>query len=261
MNRKFLVVTISAVLFGGIGLTGCQRAEAPATAGAVASPATEATAQSATQPPPPVEAAPVETGPRIEYADVVDVKPLNEKQKRYGDVVSVDPIMRTVQEPKQVCQDVEVTERQPERDGNVGGTVAGAVVGGLLGNQVGKGSGRKAATVAGAVAGGFAGREIDKRHVGGKEIKRIENQCHTETVDVQKQDGYRVTYRTPEGKSVTKTMSEKPGSRVYLDTQSHVAGYEVSYRYDGELRTARLDQRPGDRLTLVDGKVMAIAKN
>jgi uncharacterized protein YcfJ len=79
---------------------------------------------------------------------------------------------------REVCEDVEVTERR-ERDGNAGGTVAGAVIGGLIGSQVGSGSGRKAATVAGAVAGGVAGNRIDKNHDGGKRRTHVERECHT----------------------------------------------------------------------------------
>lgn len=79
---------------------------------------------------------------------------------------------------REVCEDIEVTERR-ERDGNVGGTVAGAVIGGLLGNQVGSGSGRKAATLAGAVAGGVAGNRIDKNHDGGKRRTEVVRECRT----------------------------------------------------------------------------------
>ena len=71
-------------------------------------------------------------------------------------VIGTDPVREssTTTTPQQVCEDVTVQERLPERDGNVGGTVAGALIGGLVGNQVGGGNGRKAATAAGAVAGG-----------------------------------------------------------------------------------------------------------
>lgn len=79
---------------------------------------------------------------------------------------------------REICEDVEVTERR-ERDGNAGGTIAGAVIGGVLGNQIGSGSGRKAATVAGAVAGGYAGNRIDKNHDGGKYRTRTERECRT----------------------------------------------------------------------------------
>lgn len=79
---------------------------------------------------------------------------------------------------REVCEDVEVTERR-ERDGNAGGTIAGALIGGVLGNQVGSGSGRKAATVAGAVAGGYAGNRIDRNHDGGKRRTHVERECYT----------------------------------------------------------------------------------
>lgn len=80
---------------------------------------------------------------------------------------------------REVCEDVEVTERR-ERDGNAGGTIAGALIGGVLGNQVGSGSGRKAATVAGAVAGGYAGNRIDRNIDNGKNRTRVERECYYE---------------------------------------------------------------------------------
>lgn len=79
---------------------------------------------------------------------------------------------------REVCEDVEVTERR-ERDGNAGGTIAGALIGGVLGNQVGSGSGRKAATVAGAVAGGYAGNRIDRNIDNGKRRTHVERDCYT----------------------------------------------------------------------------------
>ncbi|KOQ55015.1 membrane protein, partial [Stenotrophomonas maltophilia] len=78
----------------------------------------------------------------LEYADVLKVDPITEKQKAYATVIGTDAVRETstTQTPHEVCQDVTVQERLPERDGNVGGTVVGAVVGGLLGNQVGGGN-------------------------------------------------------------------------------------------------------------------------
>ena len=96
------------------------------------------------------------TDSSLEYADVVNVKELTEKKPLYATVIGSEPVRETstTSTPREVCEDVVVQERAPERDGNVGGTVAGAVIGGLVGNQVGGGSGKKAATAAGAVAGG-----------------------------------------------------------------------------------------------------------
>jgi uncharacterized protein YcfJ len=118
---------------------------------------------------------------QLEYAQVVNVDPITEKRDLFATVIGSEAVRETTtsSSPRQVCEDVVVQERAPERDGNVGGTVAGAVIGGLIGNQVGSGSGRKAATVAGAVGGGFAGREIDRRHVGGRVTERVDRQCRT----------------------------------------------------------------------------------
>ena len=33
-------------------------------------------------------------------------------------------------------------------------------------------------------------------------------------------------------------------------------GYDVTYRYDGAERTVRMDERPGERLPVVDGQVV-----
>jgi len=115
----------------------------------------------------------------LEYADVLKVDPITEKQKAYATVIGTDAVRETstTQTPHEVCQDVTVQERLPERDGNVGGTVVGAVVGGLLGNQVGGGNGKKLATVAGAVAGGAAGRQIQGNSQQKNGDRVVERRC------------------------------------------------------------------------------------
>ncbi|MGI8561641.1 MAG: glycine zipper 2TM domain-containing protein, partial [Luteimonas sp.] len=164
----------------------------------------------------------------------------------------------TSSSPRQVCEDRVVQERLPERDGNVGGTVAGAVIGGLVGNQVGGGSGRKLATVAGAVGGGFAGREIDRRHVGGRVAERVDRQCRTvsDTSQSSRVVGYNVTYRNPDGTTGTMRTDGKPGNQIALGTEDVTVAYDVTYRYDGRERTIRMDERPGDRLPVIDGQVV-----
>ena len=32
--------------------------------------------------------------------------------------------------------------------------------------------------------------------------------------------------------------------------------YDVTYRYDGQERTIRMDEKPGDRLPVIDGQVV-----
>src|SRR5690606_5408773 len=120
--------------------------------------------------------------PALEFAEILSVTPVTEKEQRYATVIGTEPVRESTTQsvPHEVCEDVVVQERLPERDGNVGGTVAGAVIGGLIGNQVGGGKGKKVATAAGAVAGGVIGNQVDKRHVGGKVVSRTERQCRTE---------------------------------------------------------------------------------
>lgn len=197
---------------------------------------------------------------RLDYASVVHVDPITEKQKLYATVIGTEPVRETstTSSPREVCEDVVVQERLPERDGNVGGTVVGALIGGLVGNQVGDGNGRKLATVAGAVGGGFAGREVDRRHVGGRVVARSDRQCHTvsETSKSSRVVAYNVTYRNPDGTTGTMRTGSKPGNRITLGSSDEVVGYDVTYRYDGQERTVRMQEKPGDRLPVIDGKVV-----
>ncbi|WCE03537.1 glycine zipper 2TM domain-containing protein [Pseudoxanthomonas sp. JBR18] len=203
----------------------------------------------------------VPAGAQLQYADVVSVEPVTKSGTLYATVIGTDPVRETTTTttPHEVCEDVVVNERLPERDGNVGGTVAGAVIGGLIGNQIGGGHGRDAATAAGAVAGGFVGNRVDRNHVGGRQVQRTERQCHTEnaTSESSRVTGYNVTYRNPDGTTGTMRMDSKPGSRIAMGKSKEVAGYNVTYRYDGQEKTVRLDQKPdSDRLPVIDGRVV-----
>lgn len=258
MNQKnTIAIAIGALLLGGVATAAYlgNRASSPSAVSTdLARPATLATEDR------PDDDSRIATTGGLEYAEVVGVKPITEKSAQYATVLGTEPIRETTtaSTPREVCQDVAVQERLPERDGNVGGTVAGAVIGGLVGNQVGKGNGRKLATVAGAVGGGFAGHEIDKRHVGGQVVTKTERQCHTvtDTTNQSRTVAWNVTYRNPDGTTGTMRTDRKPGSRIPLGSESHVVGYDVTYRYRGAEQTLRMDDKPGDRLPVVDGQVV-----
>jgi uncharacterized protein YcfJ len=201
---------------------------------------------------------------QLSYADIVKVDPVTEKAKLYATVIGTEPVreVTTTTTPREVCNDVVVQERLPERDGNVGGTVAGALIGGLVGNQFGSGNGRKAATAAGAAAGGFVGNRVDRNHVGGRVVNRTERQCHTENTasESSRVTGYNVTYRNEDGTTGTMRMSDKPGNRIAMGNTDKVLGYDVTYRLEGEDRTIRMDDKPqSDRLPVIDGKVVVQA--
>ena len=254
MNKNMIAVALASLLVGGVAVAAYQSFQGePQDNGLAGNPELAAGDIRADE-------GAIPSAGRVDYAQVVKVDPITEKQQLYAQVIGTEPVRETstTSTPHQVCNDVVVQERLPERDGNVGGTVAGAVIGGLLGNQVGGGNGKKAATAAGAVAGGFVGNRVDRKHVGGRVVNRTERQCHTvtDTSESSHVVGYDVTYRNPDGSTGTMRMGSKPGSRISLGTQDKTVGYDVTYRYEGTEQTIRMDQKPGDRLPVIDGQVV-----
>ncbi|SEK99835.1 Uncharacterized conserved protein YcfJ, contains glycine zipper 2TM domain [Pseudoxanthomonas sp. GM95] len=258
-TTTMILVGAGALLFGGVATAAyMNHRESAQTFSTVEG---EAPATSALDTTEALPASDVPTGATLQYADVVSVSPVTKKGTLYATVIGTDPVRETTTTttPQEVCKDVVVNERLPERDGNVGGTVAGAVIGGLLGNQIGGGHGRDAATAAGAVAGGFVGNRVDRNHVGGRVVQRTERQCHTEnaTSESSTVTGYNVTYRNPDGTTGTMRMDDKPGSRIAMGSASNITGYNVTYRYEGQEKTVRLDSKPdSDRLPVIDGRVV-----
>ena len=185
IDNKLLAVALGSVLLGGGAVAAYNAVKSePVPAPPMVSATTAASAPPAAATPDVArELAPLAlaAGPHVDYAPILSVKPVTRTSAQYASVIGVEPVNRdsSQQRPREVCDDVPVTQRLPERDGNVGGTVVGAVIGGLLGNQVGRGDGRKAATVAGAAAGGYIGNRVDRNHVGGRVVQTTERQCRT----------------------------------------------------------------------------------
>lgn len=263
MKHQTLAVAIASLLVGGVATAAYLNNRAPSameTAVVEAAPLASESQVDADLDAPRDDRIAVPSAGRLDYADVIAAKPITERRTLYGTVIGTEPVRETTvaSVPREICEDVVVQARLPERDGNAGGAVAGAVIGGLIGNQVGKGDGRKLATVAGAVGGGFAGREIDKRHVGGRVVDRTERQCRTETStsSTSKTVAWNVTYREPNGRTGMLRTDQKPGKRISLGTESEVVGYDVTYRYGGQDRQVRMDDKPGARLPVIDGQVV-----
>ena len=138
---------------------------------------------------------------------------------QYAKVVSVTPVRKTVNNPKQVCHDETVTHTTPPKDKHqLAGTAIGAVVGGLAGHQIGGGKGKTLATVAGAVGGGYAGNRIEKHNQHGTTTSSVERKCSTVN-----------------------------------NTSTKLVGYDVRYVYNGVTRTTRMDHDPGDRVKVQEG--------
>jgi len=135
-------------------------------------------------------------------------------EPKYARVVSAQPQSRTVSEPREVCQDVEVVKQAPVVDEQrVAGTVIGGVIGGVIGNQIGRKDGRKIAKVAGALGGAYAGNKVQERIQNSRTVTTVEKKCETVNESHEVPDGYRVTYEW-NGSTRTVHMATDPGSRL-----------------------------------------------
>jgi uncharacterized protein YcfJ len=162
----------------------------------------------------------------------------------YARVLSVDPVIERYQvnEPSEHCWDERVPSRNRSYSSNDYSrsksntpTVLGAIIGGVIGNQIGKhggGRSRDVATVAGAVLGGSIGRDVkhnNRRHSGG----------YSDRHSGQHNDHYQNTrYETVQ-------RCEIKDSYV---TKEQVVGYDISYKYRGNIYYTQLNERPGDKI-------------
>ena len=141
---------------------------------------------------------------------------------RFSASSSVKPATKTWQEPNQRCEQVTVQRQKPVKDKHqIAGSAIGAVVGGVIGHQFGGGSGKDVATAAGAVAGGYAGNKAQERIQEGNTYTTTEERCQT-----------------------------------IMETRSEQVGYNVTYRFDGQTQTVRMENEPGDRLPVENGRVV-----
>jgi uncharacterized protein YcfJ len=137
----------------------------------------------------------------------------------FAEVISAVPATETIEVPREVCEEVEVTHQKELRDKHrIMGTATGALLGGLLGNQVGGGSGKTVATVAGAAAGGYAGNKVQERVQSDDVYTTVETRCDT-----------------------------------IVEVEDRIIGYDVTYRIGDQQNQIRMDRDPGKRIPLADG--------
>ncbi len=137
----------------------------------------------------------------------------------YAEVLAVKPAMKTVSVPRESCSDELVTLTRPTKDPKqITGTVVGAVIGGVLGSKVGGGDGKKLATVGGAVGGGYAGNKVQE--------------------GMQDRNTYQETQRK---------------CRTVRDSHQEPAGYDVTYKLDGQEQSVHMDYDPGRRIAVENG--------
>ncbi|MDH5340653.1 MAG: glycine zipper 2TM domain-containing protein [Rubrivivax sp.] len=136
---------------------------------------------------------------------------------RSAEVLSVEPLTKTVRTPRQVCSDEIVTHQAEVKDPKrVTGAVIGAVAGGVLGNQIGDGNGQTIATVAGAAAGGYAGSKIQKNMQENNTTQTVEKRCRTVYDSADRPDGYQVRYRLA-GQEGTVRTDRAPGASIPVE--------------------------------------------
>ncbi|MEO8802500.1 MAG: glycine zipper 2TM domain-containing protein [Rudaea sp.] len=139
----------------------------------------------------------------------------------WADVLRVDPVFdNAAATPAQTeCWEEQVpvgsSDSEDRHGKRTAATVFGAIIGGLLGNRIGKGDGRQAATAAGAVAGGVIGSNL--------------------AADDERVDGARYT-------------TQRRCRETSAPRQRHIVGYDVEYRFRGEVYTSRMPHDPGNRL-------------
>ena len=142
-------------------------------------------------------------------------------------VVAAEPVYRTVTHsvPVEQCTLVEEPVAPAPRYRSFTGPILGAVIGGAIGNAVGHSkTNKKVGTAVGAVLGGTIGRDVQRR----AEQRRAEQYGgygHYETARYQTREVCETVYETSE--------------ELELD------GYDVTYRYAGQIHTTRMDRDPG----------------
>ena len=131
----------------------------------------------------------------------------------WAEVVDVSPVHEMVQrvEPVEECYETRVYER---RNRSATPSIVGAIIGGALGNAVGRSNtNKKVGTVVGAILGGSIGRDVDR-------------------------GGSRGGYRTRTQCDLVEEIRH----------EERLTGYDVRYRYGGQVYAARMRSHPGERV-------------
>ncbi|WP_444919573.1 glycine zipper 2TM domain-containing protein [Microbulbifer sp. CnH-101-G] len=141
----------------------------------------------------------------------------------FARVTEVTPVYTDVEvrTPRTYCRDEQVAYREPA---SPAGTLVGGLIGAAVGNSLGRGGhhgryhhhhgGQRAgATVAGALVGALVGNQISRSNA--------------------------PTYYATESRC--QVVDE-------FSSQRELVGYDVRYRYNGQVYLTRTDYHPGDRI-------------
>ncbi|MDH5785172.1 MAG: hypothetical protein OEZ16_06115 [Chromatiales bacterium] len=130
-------------------------------------------------------------------------------------VVRVQPIIDVVQLPQQrrECWNEQVTGTATHHSND--GMLVGAILGGVIGHNIGHGSQRDVTRTAGTIIGATIGHQNDRHYQ--QPVTYTEQRCsqHTDYVSEEQIRGYRVTYHY-QGERYTTRMDHDPGSHVQI---------------------------------------------
>lgn len=136
------------------------------------------------------------------------------QQMDYARVIDADPIYQRIatEVPQQSCHYESVAYRESGRGNSYTGPIIGGLIGAAVGNELGHSKRNKqVGAVAGGLLGATLGHDVSRRRAGTH--YRDEQVCHT-------------SYRT--------------------EYAQQLVGYNVTYKYHGQLYQTRTDRHPGD---------------
>ena len=141
----------------------------------------------------------------------------------YARVVGVEPVYEQVRYTVPV-EDCWVESRERRYPDKATAAIVGGAVGALIGNNIGRGDGRRAATLGGAFVGAVLGSEAARGNARGprhEEVQRCQVR-HEERFD-ERVAGYRVTYVYDGRRGVTRLPYE-PGRYIRVAVDVHPLG-------------------------------------
>lgn len=125
--------------------------------------------------------------------------------------------------PQEQCryeiERVETTQATP-RERSAAGSVVGGIAGAILGNQIGGGNGRTVATAGGAIVGAIVGDRVANNNTNpsynGAPVERQVRRCSTYNQTEERIAGYDVTYQY-QGRSYVTMMPTMPGDAIMVN--------------------------------------------
>ncbi len=175
-------------------------------------------------------------------------------------VVQVTPTYRkvTIEKPKKQCwyrdtgyQDYSYNRNHSyhrtnsQNHDDAAAPIIGAVIGGAIGNQFGKGKGNAVATIAGAVIGGALANEAAAQSHNNYNNRNYGTNDYRYHDKYERGHGKWENHHKRAGYNKHKKRKVCEVTHVRAETINELTGYDVSYRYKGEIYYTHMQNHPG----------------